>query len=104
MGHEPVPCSSTPTSSARTFDQQQWKHAFGLTALTTRIDPNSPGEITGFYTYKWFYGRAARRPRTIGVERAGTAWFYRTLQEVGPNLTNDTFRDACSGASRYTVA
>jgi len=26
---------------SRTYDQQQWKHAFGISALTTRIDPNS---------------------------------------------------------------
>jgi hypothetical protein len=79
---------------ARTYDQQQWKHAFGLSALTTRIDANAPGEITGFYTYKWFYGEDPQADGTIGVDVPAPSWFYRTLQEVGPNLTHDTFRDA----------
>jgi hypothetical protein len=79
---------------SRTYDQQQWKHAFGLSALTTRIDANSPGEITGFYMYKWFYGEDPKADGTIGVDVPSTSWFYRVLQEVGPNLTNETFRDA----------
>lgn len=79
---------------SRTYDQQQWKHAFGLSALTTRIDPNSPGEITGFYTYKWFYGEDPQAKGTIGVDVPAPSWFHSVLQEVGPNLTHDTFRDA----------
>ncbi|MEN3272186.1 MAG: hypothetical protein V7636_947, partial [Actinomycetota bacterium] len=79
---------------SRTYDQQQWKHAFGLSALTTRIDPKSAGEITGFYIYNWFYGSDPLAKGTIGVDVPAPSWFYRTLQEVGPNLTHETFRDA----------
>ena len=28
---------------ARTYDQEQWQHAFGLTALAARVDPEKAG-------------------------------------------------------------
>ncbi|MEA3018772.1 MAG: hypothetical protein QOI47_296, partial [Actinomycetota bacterium] len=79
---------------ARTYDQRQWAHAFGLSALSTRVNAEKPGEITGFYTYKWFYGQAPQAKGTIGVLIPAPTFFFSVLQEVGPNLTHDTFRDA----------
>ena len=79
---------------ARTYDQEQWKHAFGISALTTRLVPQAPGEITGFYLYEWFFGEEPQADDVIGVLRPAPDFFFTVLQEVGPNLTHDTFRDA----------
>ena len=79
----------------RTYDQEQWKHAFGLSALTTRVDPGAPGEITGTYIYKWFNkGEEPQANDVIGVLVPTPSLFFAVLQEVGPNLTHDSFRAA----------
>ncbi len=76
---------------ARTYDQEQWQHAFGLTALAARVDP----EVTGSeYVYEWFFGETPASDDTIGVITPQPGLFYAVLQEVGPNLTNETWRDA----------
>jgi hypothetical protein len=79
---------------SRTYDQEQWKHAFGLSALTTRLVPEAPGEITGFHLYEWFHGEEPQADDTIGVIRPAPDFFFTVLQEVGPNLTHESFRDA----------
>jgi hypothetical protein len=79
---------------SRTYDQKQWAHAFGISALTTRIAPESPGEITGFYEYEWYYGEAPKADDTIGVLVPGPNFLFSVLQETGPNLTHESFRDA----------
>ena len=41
---------------ARTYDQEQWKHAFGVALVPGRTTQ----DINGTYTlYQWFYGIAA---------------------------------------------
>ena len=76
---------------ARTYDQEQWQHAFGLTALAARVDP----EVTGSeYLYEWFFGETPAADDTIGVITPNPGLFFATLQEVGPELTNQGFADA----------
>jgi hypothetical protein len=75
---------------ARTYDQEQWRHAFGLTALAAR----TPEEVPMFNVYRWFHGREPEAPDTIGVIFPQAALFYAGLQEAGPNLTHESFRDA----------
>jgi hypothetical protein len=76
---------------ARTYDQEQWSHAFGLTALSARVDPESSGSE---YIYEWFFGETPPSDDTIGVITPDPALFYGVLQEVGPELTHETWRDA----------
>ena len=38
---------------ARTYDQQQWQHAFGVTQLAARTPTD---QIGAFFIYKWFTG------------------------------------------------
>jgi hypothetical protein len=78
----------------RTYDQQQWSHAFGISALTQRVDPNAAGEITGFYIYNWYYGEDPQADDTIGVLVPAPNIFYSVLQEAGPNLTHDSWAAA----------
>ena len=42
------------TAFARTYDQEQWKHAFGVTQLAARTPTD---QIGSFFYYKWFTGQ-----------------------------------------------
>ena len=84
---------------SRTYDQQQWSHAFGITALSTRIQSEAFGEITGRKVYEWFHGEEPAAIDTIGVLVPAPNWVAAMLQQAGPNLNYDTFRD---GVFNYT--
>jgi hypothetical protein len=76
---------------SRTYDQEQWKHAFGLTALAARVD----NEVDGArFVFEWFYGEQALADGYVEVIAPQPALFFATLQEVGPNLTRQSFADA----------
>ena len=79
------------TAFARTYDQEQWAHAFGVTALAARIVP----ERSGYYRlYQWYNGEPPPAPDQIGVLAPYPAVFYGVLQDVGPDLTRVTWADA----------
>ena len=84
---------------SRTYDQQQWANAFGISALSTRIDAEVFGEITGRKIFQWFTGEEPAAVDTIGVLVPGPNWVATMLQYAGPNLTYDTFKE---GVFRYT--
>ena len=76
---------------ARTYDQAQWKHAFGYTSLAGRVTP----EISGYYAlHKWFTGQEPPAKDTIGIFAPYPAVFFAVLQGVGPDLTHDTWKQA----------
>ena len=76
---------------ARTYNQNQWAHAFGFTDLAARLTP----ETSGYYAlYKWFTGVEPPAKDTIGVIAPNAAVFYAALQGVGPNLTHATWSKA----------
>jgi hypothetical protein len=77
------------TAFGRTYDQQQWSHAFGISALTARIDPQVSD---AFNLYKWFNGTTPPAIDTAGVLWPQPALFYAALQAAGPKLSADTFR------------
>ena len=76
---------------ARTYDQEQWQHAFGVTSLAARTDPSKQGYR---FLYEWFNGVEAPSADTIGVAQPNPALFFATVQRTGPNLTHETWRDA----------
>ena len=78
------------TAFARTYDQQQWAHAFGVTQLAARSDPTTAG---AYANYKWFTGQEPPANDSIGVIAPNPALFFAVVQAVGPNLTPETFRD-----------
>ena len=79
------------TAFARTYDQEQWAHTFGSTALAARIVP----ERSGYYRlYEWYNGEPPPAPDQIGVLAPYPAVFYGVLQDVGPDLTRVTWADA----------
>jgi hypothetical protein len=77
------------TAFGRTYDQRQWAHAFGISALTARIDPQVSD---AFNLYKWFNGTTPPAIDTAGVLWPQPALFYAALQAAGPKLNADTFR------------
>lgn len=78
----------------RSYDQEQWAHAFGVTSLAARIDP----EISGIYSvYKWFTGDEPPANESIGVFMPGFQLLFSALQSTGPNLTPETFAAAIRG-------
>ncbi len=76
---------------ARTYDQAQWAHAFGVTSLAAKTDSSK----IGYYSlYEWFNGEPPPAPDTIGVYQPSAALFFAVLQGTGPDLSAETWRDA----------
>ena len=78
------------TAFARTYDQQQWSHAFGVTQLAARTDPTTNG---AYANYEWFTGVEPPANDSVGVIAPNPALFFAVVQAVGPNLTAEGFRD-----------
>lgn len=79
------------TAFARTYDQRQWAHAFGISALTARVQESVSGS---YYLYQWALGTPPPASVSSGVIYPQPALFYAALQAAGPDLTPDTFRQA----------
>jgi len=71
----------------RTYDQQQWANAFGLSPLAARVDPDAEQTL-----YEWYFGEEAPANDSEGVIAPNPLIFFNALQAAGPNLTADTFR------------
>jgi ABC-type branched-subunit amino acid transport system substrate-binding protein len=79
------------TAFGRSYDQQQWAHAFGVTSLAVRVNP----EISGIYSvYKWFTGQEPPADESIGVFMPGFQLLFSGLQSTGPNLNPANFAAA----------
>jgi hypothetical protein len=78
------------TAFARTYDQEQWANAFGISALAARIEP----EVSApFRLYRWFHGEDPPAADTAPVLWPNVSLFFTGLQAAGPNLSAETFRD-----------
>ena len=78
------------TVFGRLYDQEQWAHAFGVSALPARV-PQKEAEV--WKLYEWFYGEEPQAKGTIGVINAPISIFMLGVHMAGPNLTPETFRD-----------
>ena len=79
---------------ARTYDQEQWAHAFGVTQGAVRTNPTD----FGYYAiYQWFNGEPPPADGSIGVFQPNPALFFAVAQAVGPNLTHETWKEALFG-------
>jgi len=78
----------------RTFDQDQWAHAFGVALVPGRTTQ----EINNtYYLYQWFHGSPPPN-NTYGVINPSVLLFARGVMMAGPKLTPQSFRD---GLFRY---
>jgi hypothetical protein len=82
----------TDTSTfARSFDQDQWAHAFGLSFLP----PAAPPAITPAYSlYQWFHGEPPPADDSLILTYPQVALFFTALHLAGPDLTTEHYRDA----------
>jgi hypothetical protein len=81
---------------ARTFDQDEWAHAFGLQLTPARV----PQEKNQAYTLnKWYYGRPPAAENAYAVVLGNVDLLFAGLQTAGPHLTPDNFR-----AGMYAIA
>ncbi len=74
---------------ARTYDQEQWKHAFGLALTPTRTNQDAR---ESYNLYKWEYGKPPPN-NTYGVIIVDPIVLFSGLQLAGPDLTPQTFQD-----------
>lgn len=86
-----APALSDLTAFARTYDQDQWAHAFGVTSGAAAVTP----ENAGFYAlYEWYKGVEPQAKDTIGILMPNFTLFYAVTMYAGPDLTHETWRDA----------
>jgi hypothetical protein len=79
------------TAFGRSYDQQQWANAFGVTSLAVHVNP----EISGYYAlYKWFTGQEPAADESIGVYMPPFGLLMSALQSAGPNLTHESLAAA----------
>ena len=79
------------TAAARGYDQEQWAHAFGITSLAARVDPEIAGS---YFLYKWYRGEDPPAADTTGVILPLPQTFFAALQGVGPDLTREAWSAA----------
>jgi hypothetical protein len=77
------------TAFARTYNQEQWKHAFGVTQLAARGNPITSGS---YANYVWFTGQEPPANDSIGVISPAPALLFSLIQGVGPDLTPENFK------------
>jgi len=75
---------------ARTFDQQQWKHAFGLQLIPARVAKTSQDSYT---LHQWYFGTPPPTKNNYAIIKGDVELLMDALQLAGPNLTPETFRD-----------
>jgi hypothetical protein len=82
---------SDTTSAGRLYDQQQWRHAFGISPLW--VTWQTVAKSTGAREYH--HGAPGTPPGDEGVliniYRAGVQTLFRGIHMAGPNLNNQTF-------------
>ena len=79
---------------ARTFDQTQWAHAFGVALTPGRV----PQDINrSYFLYRWFHGSPPPN-NTYGVINPSVLELARGVMMAGAKLTPETLRD---GLFRY---
>ena len=83
------------TAFARTYHQEQWSHAFGISNLSARVDRTV---ASSHFLYEWFHGEPPRANDNIGIIDPAPGLFYAVLQGVGPELTIEGFNEALFSA------
>ena len=73
----------------RIYDQEQWKHAFGISLIPARTTK----EIAGWYAlWVWQFGTPPPS-NNAAVISGPPGMFFAGVNLAGPNLTPSTFRD-----------
>ncbi len=86
---------------ARTYDQKQWAHAFGISFLGARTDPSVSGSI---YLYHWYYGKNPPAATGAATTTPDVTLLFVGLQGTGPDLTPANFLAALFAAPKPAEA
>jgi hypothetical protein len=78
------------TTFARTYDQEQWAHAFGMSGLWARGEPEAS---FAYSLYRWYHGEAPPADNATPVLFAFPATSFAAFQAAGPDLTPESYRD-----------
>jgi len=78
------------TIFARTYDQKQWAHAFGMSNLAARVSPKVAGPA---HAYEWFNGTPAPAKQAAALI-PNLVVIYNGIQYAGPTLTHDSYQQA----------
>lgn len=77
------------TTFARTYDPQQWKHAFGVSQLFAR---GKPSVNWSYFLYKWYFGEDPPAINGAQVIFPGPTILMSGIMAAGPILTPETFK------------
>jgi hypothetical protein len=77
------------TAFSRSYDQEQWSHAFGPSNLAARVDASAAGSL---YLYDWYYGGAPPADQSAPVILPALQFLYAPLQGIGTELTPENFQ------------
>lgn len=76
------------TAFARSYDQKQWAHAFGISALAARVRPE---QSAAYSLWRWFKGSVPPAKDTAPVIYPNVSVLFAGIQAAGPDLTPDSF-------------
>jgi hypothetical protein len=82
---------------SRTYDQEQWQHAFGVTPLAARVDPAVQGSV---FLYDWYHGVEPPAATSATIISPLASTFYPALQGVGANLTREAWSESLRGGDQ----
>jgi hypothetical protein len=74
---------------ARTFDQEQWGHAFGLQLIPARVPKP---QQDAYSVHEWWFGTKPPTDNNYGLVKGYVELLMDGLQLAGPNLTPETFQ------------
>ncbi len=75
---------------ARTFDQEQWKHAFGLQLIPARVPKP---QQDSYSLHEWWFGTQPPTQNNYGLIKGDVEILMDGIQLAGPHLTPQTFAD-----------
>ena len=79
----------------RTYDQEQWRHAFGPSNLFARVSPSVAGAAS---LYRWYYGESPPATSTAPLILPNLQFLYSVFQGAGTELTHEMFQRVIFGA------
>jgi Periplasmic binding protein len=74
---------------ARTYDQKQWAHAFGVSFGAART-----GVTGAIPLYEWYFGHKPPDLTGAAVSMIDASFFFAVLQGIGPDLTAKNYQKA----------
>ncbi len=79
----------------RTYDQEQWQHAFGPSNLFARVSPEVAGSV---FLHRWFFGEDPPARTSAPLILPNLQFLYAVLQGAGTDLTHEMFEQVIFGA------